>query len=185
MKYNLNKTLIVAIGVGLVACSPLYYTPNTQNVPLISEKGETNLRLSGNGNQVEFQGAVGISDNFAIQGNGGFENHCDTGDLSANILRISIQPNFGFKSEYFSAAVSSRIVNLSYNNVAGGLNFEGIAQKKYLEDNASNFLLEPALTIGAGLEKVKLQVQYGYSINLTNSDFEQDNSVLKKLKKFY
>ena len=35
-----------------------YYVPNTQNVPLISERGETNLTLSGNGNQVEFQGCL-------------------------------------------------------------------------------------------------------------------------------
>ena len=41
--------------------------PNTQNVPLISERGETNLTLSGNGNQVEFQGAYGVSDKMAFE----------------------------------------------------------------------------------------------------------------------
>lgn len=219
---NIKQMLIVAIGVGLIACSPKYYSPNTQNVPLISEKGQTNLTLSGNGNQVEFQGAVGITDNFALQGNGGlfipadldngnggsgkfielgagyfnpvtenwvfetyglvgiggFENHFGATDLSANILRIGIQPNFGFKSTYFSAAVSSRIVNLSYSNIEGDLLFDAINQTQYLKDNASNLLIEPALTIRAGLKKVKLQIQYGYSLNLTNSDFKQDKPFL-------
>ena len=68
---NFNKLLFLVIGLGLVSCSPKFYTPNTQNVPLISEKGETNLTLSGNGNQVEFQGAYGIGKNIAVQANGG------------------------------------------------------------------------------------------------------------------
>ena len=227
---NLKTLILVSIGIGLIACSPKYYSPNTQNVPLISQKGETNLTVSGNGNQVEFQGAYGVTDNIALQANGGlyipsnldngnggsgkfievgggyfnpvaenwvfetyaivgfggFENHfpstkadnpSTSGDISASILRIGIQPNFGYKSKYFSAAVSSRIVNLSYSNIKGDLIFDG-NQKKYLEDNSSNFLLEPALTIRGGLEKVKLQVQYGYSLNLSNSDFKQDKTFL-------
>ena len=55
----------------LASCSPKFYVPNTQNVPLIREKGEVDLTLSGNGNQVEFQGAYGVSNAFAVQLNGG------------------------------------------------------------------------------------------------------------------
>lgn len=57
---------IVMITLLLGACSPKYYVANTQNVPLISKKGETNLTFSGNGDQVEFQGAYGVTDNFSI-----------------------------------------------------------------------------------------------------------------------
>lgn len=163
---NLKTLLILLVGIGIASCNPKFYSPNTQNVPLISEKGETNLTLSGNGNQVEFQGAYGLTENIAIKanagffipndlnnGNGGsgnfvevgggyfkpldnnfvfetygivgfgsFENHLPSttnnypqteGNISANIFRIGIQPNFGYKSKYFSAAVSSRFVNLS------------------------------------------------------------------------
>jgi hypothetical protein len=46
----------------LISCSPKYYVPNTQNVPLIHAQGQTNLSVAGNGNQVEFQGAYGIND---------------------------------------------------------------------------------------------------------------------------
>lgn len=223
--------IILVTALGLSACNPKFYTPNTQNVPLISEKGETNLTLAGNGNQVEFQGAYGVSKNIAIQanaglfipsdlddGNGGsgqffelgagyfekineiwvfetygilgfgsFENHLPSttpenpqtkGDISANIFRIGVQPNFGYKSKHFSAAVSSRFVNLSYSNVTGDLIFDGENQIGYLKDNSSHFLIEPALTLRGGFEKVKLQVQFGYSWNLTNSDFRQDNSLM-------
>ena len=227
----LTKSLILVMGIGLASCNPKFYSPNTQNVPLISEKGETNLTLSGNGNQVEFQGAYGVSEGFALQANGGlfippdldngnggsgkfielgagyfkpltsnlvfetyalvgmgsFENHFPTttsgnpltkGDLSGNILRIGIQPNFGYKSNHFSAAISSRFVNLTYNKIEGDLIFEDENQLTYLKNNSSNFLIEPALTLRGGFEKLKLQVQYGYSFNLSNSDFRQDDSFL-------
>lgn len=229
---NYLKTLIYALlGFGIVSCNPKLYSPNTQNVPLISEKGQTNLTLSGNGNQVEFQGAYGIAENIAIQANGGlfipsdlsngnggsgkfvevgagyfkpisdiwvfetygvigigsFENHFPTtqsiapetdGDISANILRVGIQPNFGYVSKHFSAAVSSRFVNVSYNKIEGDLIYQGDNLPQYLDENSSNFLIEPALTLKAGFEKIKLQLQYGYSLNLSNSSFRQDKSYL-------
>ena len=223
--------MIIVIGAGFTSCSPKFYTPNTQNVPLISEKGEINLTLSGNGNQVEFQGAYGIINNFAIKANGGlfipsdldngnggsgkffeigggyftplknnlvfeaygilgfgsFENHLPSttnnnpqtvGDISANVFRVGLQPSFGYKTEHFSVALSSRIVNLSYSNVEGDLIFENVNQPNYLKNNSSNFLIEPALTVRGGFEKIKLQLQYGYSLNLSNSNFRQDHSYL-------
>lgn len=216
--------ILLALG-----CNPKYYSPNTQNVPLISEKGETNITLSGSGNQAEFQVAYGLSGSFALKANGGLfippdldngnggsgnffeigggyytpvnekfvfetygivgfgsmENHLPStvaaspqtkGDISAKILRFGIQPNFGYKSRNFSAAISSRIVSLNYSNIEGDLIFDGVNQLNYLEENKSNFLIEPALTIKAGLEKVKLQFQYGYSLNMSNSNFTQDKT---------
>lgn len=223
---NLKNLLILFMGIGFASCNPKFYTPNTQNAPLISEKGETNLTLSGNGNQVEFQGAYGVSENIAIQANGGLfipsdvnddggsgkflefgagyfkpldnnfvfetygiigvgtvENHFPStssgkGDISANILRLGIQPNFGYKTKHFSAAVSSRFVNLTYNKIEGDLVYDNVNQSDYLKNNSSNFLIEPALTLRGGFENLKLQVQYGYSFNLSNSDFRQDNQYL-------
>ncbi|MGV8878623.1 MAG: hypothetical protein ACOH2A_06290 [Sphingobacteriaceae bacterium] len=228
---SFRKLIFLAVGFAFASCNPKFYSPSSQNVPMISEQGETNLTLSGNGNQVEFQGAYGIAKNIAVIANGGlfipadldngnggsgkfielgggyfkpinkiwlfesygiigfgnFENHLPStkndhpqtnGDISANILRVGIQPSFGYKSKYFSAAVSSRIVNLSYHNIKGDLIFEDQQQQDYLKTNSSNFLLEPALTIRGGLEKLKLQLQYGHSLNLSNSDFKQDHSFI-------
>lgn len=224
MKYILFLALMIAI---MLSCSPKYYTANTQNVPLISQQGETNLTVSGNANQVEFQGAYGVTHCFAIQANGGLfipsdldngdggsgkfleigggyftpvsqnfvfelygligagtvENHMPSttsanpatqGDISANIFRYGIQPSFGYKSKYFSVAVSSRIVNLRYSNIEGDLIYGGESQVDYLRDNASNILIEPAFTIRGGFEKIKLQLQVGYSWNVSNESFRQD-----------
>lgn len=106
------------------------------------------------------------------------ENPESKGDISANVLRVGIQPNFGYKSKYFEVALSSRIVNLMYNSIEGDLIFNGKNQIDYLTDNKSSFLLEPALTVRGGLENIKLQIQYGYSHNLSNSTFKQDKSFL-------
>ena len=88
----------------------------------------------------------------------------------------TFQPNLGYQSKYFSLAVSSRFVGLSYNKIMGDLIFSGESQADYLKDNNSYFLLEPALTIRGGLEKIKLQLQIGGSINLSDSNFRQEYS---------
>lgn len=225
----MKHILFVALAAFAFGCSPRYYSPNTQNVPLLSEKGELNLSASGNANQFEFQGAYAVTDGFAIQANGGLfvpkdadngdggrgkfieigagyftpvaenfvfelyglagsgsvENDlrsrattdpATTGKISANVFRYGIQPNFGFKSKYFTAAVSSRIVGLNYSNVEGSLIYDGVNQQTYLRDNSSNFLIEPALTLRGGVDMVKLQLQIGHSFNLSNSNFRQDNT---------
>jgi hypothetical protein len=224
---NKNCLLLIAL-VSLAGCSPKYYSPNTQNVPLLTEKGEINLSLAGNSNQAEFQAAYAFTDGFAMQANGGLFNPKDldngdggtgrfleigagyfrplsgnfvfeiyglagsgyvendlrsrattnpvtSGNISADVIRYGIQPNFGFKSRFFTAAISSRIVNLRYSNINGDLLYDGVNQETYLRENSSNVLIEPALTLRGGFEKVKLQLQIGRSFNLNNPNFRQDD----------
>lgn len=225
----IKHILFLAVAAFAIGCSPKYYSPNTQNVPLLSQKGELNLTAAGNSNQVEFQGAYAITNSFAVQANGGLFNPKDqdngdggsgkfieigagyynpisekiifelyglagsgsvendlrsratsnpttTGKISADIFRFGIQPNIGFKSKYFTAALSSRIVNLRYSNIDGSLIYDGADQENYLRDNNSNFLIEPALTIRGGVDLIKVQFQIGHSFNLSNSTFRQDNT---------
>ena len=228
------KTLIpyitVSILLTLFACSPKYYVPNTQNVPLLSSKGQTNLSVAGTGNQFELQGAHAISNNVGVMVNGAYfrdsgeedqngkgsgvlgeaglgyftpvgenfifetygilgvgsvensfsltEGTSNIGTLNASIFKAGIQPNFGFSSNFFSIAISSRIAVLNYSNIEGNLIFDGENQAEYLNNNKSNVLLEPALTIRAGLERAKLQLQFCCSFNLSNKDFLQEKSVV-------
>ncbi len=93
--------------------------------------------------------------------------------ISANLTRIGIQPNFGFKNENFLFALSSRFVKLSYQNINGELVYEGESQKDYLRANNQHFLIEPALTFGAGLDGFSFRIHTGFSLNLTNPTFRQ------------
>ena len=217
------------VAVIISSCNPKYYSPNTQNVPLLVSKGDGGLSVAGNGDRVEFQGSYGVSEQVGLQVNGGlfipkdldngnggsgnfveggigyfkpmrngivfetygllgfgsFENHLPStfitnpnikGDISANLIRIGIQPSFGYKSKNIEAAISSRFASLNYSSIKGDLIFDNVNQATYLTDNKSNFVIEPAFTLRGGSEKIKLQLQLGFSFNSSNSDFRQDKS---------
>ena len=212
----------------MTGCNPIYYAPNSLNVPLFTEAGETNFTLAGNKRQAEFQGAYALTDNFALLVNGGLfarnnnergnegsgkflevgggylhpiddnwvfegygltglgsvENHFNsdspgpitirTGDLSASLFRWGVQPNFGYRSRYFSAAISSRLVNLIYYDVEGDLMFDNVDQVIFLTENKSYLLAEPAITLRGEFENIKLQFQMGLSYNITDPKFLQE-----------
>ncbi|HLU95089.1 MAG TPA: hypothetical protein VKZ54_13235 [Membranihabitans sp.] len=125
---------------------------------------------------------------YGLAGFGSFENHFPeaspgpgsptVGDISASIFRWGVQPNFGFKSRYFSAALSTRLVNVIYHNVEGDLIFNQVDQVDFLTENNSYWLAEPALTIRGGFEKIKLQAQLGLSYNITDPEFSQESSFI-------
>lgn len=231
MRNQINFTMAVLASLLMAACSPKYYVPNTHNVPLLEEKGQINLAVHGNVNQLDVQAAAGLTSNIGLMVNGGFffpkdeengnggsgklgevglgyftkigeymvfetygilgfgsvENYFPTtvagnpgtsGTINANIFRAGIQPNIGYTSKYFSAAVSARFVSLNFSNIRGSLIFEGVDQFIYLETHKSSFLVEPALTVRAGIENIKLQAQLSGSYNLTHNNFPQENALL-------
>lgn len=53
----------------LASCSPTYYVPNTQNVPLLSHKKQIYATGSGNRNQLELQGAYAVKHHMGVIGN--------------------------------------------------------------------------------------------------------------------
>lgn len=228
---KLRNILLILALAAFSACNPKYYSPNTQNVPLISRQGDINLTAAGNGNQVELLAAMGATESLAIMANAGLyipsdmdngnggdgqfgevglgyysvsedntifetyaligfgalenrmpstieENPETEGKISANVFRFALQPNFGYKSKNLEMAVSSRFALLSYSNIVGDLIFDGKPQKDYLSENNLGFLVEPAFTVRGGLENVKMQAQFGYSLNVTNSDFRQDKAFM-------
>ena len=223
----------LSVGVALLfslGCAPKYYVPNTLNVPMIQAQGQTNLTVAANRNQVEFQGAYGLSDTIALQVNGGamipkdedngnggsgrlleaglgyfrnvrpnvlFDVYAlvgvgtvdndfpttlaahpgTTGKISADMSRFGLQPSISLHRRRFSISGSARLSSLRYRNIQGSLIFDGVNQVDYLTDNKSNVLLEPALTLRAGPEKLRIQVQLVRSVNLTHSSFRQDKSL--------
>ncbi len=65
---NHNAFMITAL-VGLLwwaSCSPVYYIPNTQNVPMLHSAGELNLTVAGNASQGELQGAFAPMEHLGI-----------------------------------------------------------------------------------------------------------------------
>ncbi len=225
-------TLFIACLI-LASCSPKYYVPNTQNVPLISSKGDFSGGVAGNGSQFELQASYGIADHIGLMadvslfkqkddengsggsgkyfegglgyfsrlgaaspwifetyglfGIGNMENHFPstvnkypntTGKIEANVARFALQPAIGYKHKYFEIAASPKFSYINYSDIKGSLIFDDQDQIKYLIDNKSSLLFEPALTLRFGLKQFKLQLQLSKSLNLSNEDFKQDKSFI-------
>lgn len=68
------KTILLLITILTLGCSPEYYVPNSQNIPIMQAKGQTNLGLNYNTSDLtqgfEFQAAHAISNHIALQFNG-------------------------------------------------------------------------------------------------------------------
>ncbi|MEZ4827441.1 MAG: hypothetical protein R3C61_14345 [Bacteroidia bacterium] len=58
-------------GIILQGCSPIYYSPNTHNVPALREKGDKRMILAGNENRLEGQAAFSPENNMGILFSGG------------------------------------------------------------------------------------------------------------------
>lgn len=124
---------------------------------------------------------------FGLVGGGDLENHFPstlsanpgtTGILEAKLTRFGVQPLVGFRSKYVEGAASLRVVGLRYSDIDGSLVFGGEDQVQMLSSQSEHTLLEPALTLRAGVETVKLQLQLGWSVNKSHGSFRQDEGHL-------
>lgn len=132
-------------------------------------------------------GEYWLFDTYALAGGGSVENNFPStvsdnpstnGNISANLFRCGIQPGLSFHRRFLIVAGSVRITSLNYWDIDGNLVFEESNQQAYLRNNNSNFMVEPALTLRTGFEKVKFQLQILRSFNLTNPGFKQDNTLV-------
>ncbi|MEP7128118.1 MAG: hypothetical protein ABI729_04590 [Chitinophagales bacterium] len=220
MNHLLNKRLVyaflcTAIATFLNSCT-VTYAPNSNNVPLLQEKGE--LALSGGlyeaagGTQYagyELQGAYAVTHHLGLMtslllagsldvsgshsffelgsgyyhriGTGGVFDayggigfgslHSYTSNSTAintlNYQRFFMQPSIGYTSRGFECAFSLRMCGLNYAAQQSAIN-------EYYENEYGpskfSILAEPAFTLRGGWKYVKLQLQLGYSINLTDAD---------------
>jgi hypothetical protein len=226
--------LIISLAATILAaaaCNPIYYSPATQNVSLLAERGDLAGALAVGESRFEGQGAFAITSSIGVQlnagkydpddldngdggsgsyveagvgwfgrrsdrfrwevygvvGTGDFENHRPssvasnpgtTGNIEGKVLRVGIQPAAGFIWPYFEVAGSARLASIKYSDVEGSFRFQGADQIARLRSNDSYTLIEPALTLRGGLPRVKLQFQLARSVNVTESEFEQDDGLL-------
>lgn len=228
---QITRILFFLLVLAAAACSPYYYMPVTQNVPLIDEKGAGDITLSGRPPlQGDLSAAYGIGNHFAVKADGSFyhmkrdeqeeesftirraeigagyfaevlddfvfevygfagmgdvehvmRSHVPESSISPDLLHarfdlIGIQPNFGYKSKSWVGVFSARFARLQYQRMHGTLIDEGMKQADYLATHRTHFLIEPAFTVKMGMEKIKFQLQYNYSINATDVFFKQKNS---------
>ena len=144
------KILLTSISIVIYSCSPKYYVPNTQNVPLLKAKGQTNLTLCGNTNQIEFQGAYGLSNHLGLMANGGFyvPKNLDNGNGGSGKLG---EAGFG----YFTP-VNEHFIFETYGLFAAG-SFEN-----HLPSTVSSY---PGTmgNISASISRISIQPNFAYT----------------------
>jgi hypothetical protein len=100
---------------------------------------------------------------------GSFYNHQSTGYADLSFTKLFIQPSFGFTSDYFDIALSTRLSRIGFNilenNISG--NTDSYNDLSALSDKRHLFL-EPGITLRAGWKSVKVQIQAVYSRYLNN-----------------
>jgi len=101
----------------------------------------------------------------------------DDATTKLDFNRYFFQPSLGYTSDFLDFAVSLRLSGLRYNDIhfTGELNSDDQDQIMYINRNPFSILVEPALTLRAGWEHVKFQLQLGYSVNATNPDLLQED----------
>lgn len=99
----------------------------------------------------------------------------DGGSASLAFNKLFLQPSIGFSIDWFDIAFSSRASRICFTKVEDNSIDGEPFGLDMLQETPVYFLLEPAITIRVGLEKVKVHFQYAYNYNLTNPDvmFEQ------------
>lgn len=80
------RTILFIITILTIGCSPKYYVTNTQNIPIMTTKGQTNLGIGINGSEYtkgfEIQAAHAITNHIALQLNGDWVKKSNDGYLS-------------------------------------------------------------------------------------------------------
>ena len=147
--------------------------------------GDAGSHNYGSGNY--FEGAVGYFKPvgrfgvFETYGGLGFSNqhheysgyysNLNTGTSDLSSLKFYIQPSFGFTTKFFDIAVSTRFSALTFD-----IKTNNVAVDNYLFNELNGLstqihpYIEPAITIRAGWQYTKVQIQAEYSKNLTSED---------------
>jgi hypothetical protein len=94
-----------------------------------------------------------------------------TASFNATAMKFFIQPDFGFRSRVIDVALTPRIAFLKYGNFSQTNYSEAqLADYKLSGNNLTSGMYvfaEPALTLRAGYKFMKVQLQYGMSLNVT------------------
>jgi hypothetical protein len=92
-----------------------------------------------------------------------------------NFGRFFVQPDFGFRSNYFEAVVSNRFSVLHYGAITGTSTNSDV---DYIRTHPTSTLVEPAFILRAGLKYAKAELQLSNSYNLSAPHLPQENTMV-------
>lgn len=137
------KALIIIVTIAFLCSCSSIYIPQTPNIPLHKEKGETNLNAGLNTNSFAFNGSHSITDKYAIMGGvnisyGNISDFNDLGDLLHSGGELTIFDGGIFK-HYNSVIGLGRYKSFSEHGIfelygGGGYGKASTSDKNYINN---------------------------------------------------
>jgi hypothetical protein len=130
--------------------------------------------LESNNNLIfEAYGGIGLGKVFKQQEFRNPENgNLYLGSFEANGGKLFVQPSFGFATRFFDIALTPKFSLVKYTSFSSDAYPENELRNDYLYDNeitrSAYLFAEPAITIRGGYKFIKLQAQYGLTLNMGN-----------------
>lgn len=98
-----------------------------------------------------------------------------------SFTKLFVQPSLGYKSKAFDIAFSGKLsmVNVAFNGNSTDQSNEqsDLDDIRFIKDHPRSLMWEPALEAQLGWTPIKLKMQLTRSLNLTHSEYPQDDFV--------
>ena len=152
----------------------------TGNIFLVGEQGGTPFpdRSNSKGHLTDVGliyflpfGSQFVFESTAGFGGGKITNVHDFSSSTAKFRNYYLQPSIGIAGEHFDLALSTKYSIISYHHLNLFVNTSDAGAYPISKPYS---MLEPAITVRAGWQHVKFQIQYVHSFNLTSEKFNQD-----------
>lgn len=116
-----------------------------------------------------------VFETYGGMGLGNVKNYYeDHGYSDLDFNKYFLQPSFGLTTKYFDVALSARFCGLYYNNIFNRSIQDERENIEYIIANRFSYLFERALTLRMGWKDLKIQIQYGYSTNMSYPKYPMD-----------
>jgi len=143
------------------------------------ESGTAHLYEAGAGYFTPMNKGTVQFETFGGAGIGRVNNVHDSGRRSSvKLVRYFVQPAIGVRKKGSEFAFSSRLSyvrhTLDFNSVKDGPDAMDL---EYLADHPTSFLVEPAFVLRFGTPDFLFQLQYTFSLNITNPELKQERGL--------
>lgn len=145
------KRLFFLVGIVIIiwlsSCSPIYYAPNTQNVPLLTHEKEYNISITGNSGALELQTSVSPVNHFGLQLNGSYfiPQYMNNGDHGRGYFMdagVGYYKAFGFDKKFVFETYAIGGFGHAYN---GFMYRDSLTTGGRLSTNMARYGVQPVL----------------------------------------
>lgn len=157
---------LLSVLLPIFGCSPLYYSPNAQNIPVMKEKEQLNLSVNVNTSLntigYEFQGAYGVTDNIALQFNAFWANSEDDAEYQSNGKGNLVEFGAGYYRK-----VSGNFVFETYGLIAfGKVKYEDTSEEtgihQFIETNFTRIGVQPSISYSTKHLNASLSTRFAH-----------------------